>query len=446
MRTRTWPILVLGFGSLVFLIALAGAGASRRARQIQAEIVSIHESETQVADILNGISSQLQVSGILVRDFLLDPSHLTAVAHRQRLLELRTSTGQQLDELGKRLGPEDTGVLSQLRYEIDAYWDSFDPIFEWTPQQKLALSALFLRKQVLPRRDAALMMAREIQKLNQSHVQRQRQRLRQSQVAFHRYVLWMIGIVVSLGVIVAAVSIFRVTELEKQTEAQQKITEQAERELRQLSQQLVQAQETERKWISRELHDEVGQMLMGLRMELAKLNDVRSVPDEEFHARLEDVKRIVEQTVVSVRNIAMGLRPSMLDDLGLGPAVEWLGREFSRRSGTPVTVQVDGALDEIPETHRTCVFRVVQEALTNCGRHAKANNIRIAVHGRRDAVFVTVQDDGVGLTRDTAGQGLGLIGIQERVRELNGTLTILSQPNRGTSLQAEIPLGSEAVS
>ncbi len=307
MRTRTWPILVLGFGSLVFLIALAGIGASRRARQIQTEIVSIHESETQVADILNGINSGLQISGILVRDFLLDPSHLTAVAHRQRLLELRTSTGQQLDELGKRLGPEDAGVLSQLRYEIDAYWDSFDPIFEWMPQQKLALSALFLRKQVLPRRDAALAMAQEIQKLNQSHVQRQRQRLRQGQIAFHRYVLWMIGIVVSLGVIVAAVSIFRVTQLEKQTEAQQKITEQAERELRQLSQQLVQAQETERKWISRELHDEVGQMLMGLRMELAKLNDVRSATDEEFHARLEDVKRIVEQTVVSVRNIAMGL-------------------------------------------------------------------------------------------------------------------------------------------
>lgn len=444
MRTRTWPILIFGFGSLVFLIALAGIGASRRARQIQSEIMNIHATDREITAALTGIDSQIHVSGILARDFLLDPSHLTAEAHREHLREIRNSMGGQLEKLERLLGAEDAGVLRQLRREIDAYWDSLDPIFEWTPQQKMALSSLFLRRQVLPRRDAVLNMAHEIQKLNTSNLQRQQQLLRRSQAAFRRYVAWMIGFVVSLGILVAVLSILRISRLERRTEEQQRITERAERELRRLSQQLVRAQETERKFISRELHDEVGQMLTGLRMELANLEDDRHTPGEQFQARLADVKHLAEQTLNSVRNIAMGLRPSMLDDLGLGAAVEWQGREFSRRSGIPVAVQIDGTLDGLPDSHRTCVFRVVQEALTNCVRHSQARTIRVAIHGRPDAVFLTVQDDGVGLdASESSGPGLGLIGIQERVRELGGTVTIHSQSNRGTSLRVEIPLGKE---
>lgn len=444
MRTRTWPILIFGFGSLVFLIALAGVGASRRARQIQSEIMTIHATDRKITTALSGIDSQINASGILARDFLLDPSHLTAAAHRERLREIRASMGERLEGLEQLLGPEDAGVLRQLGREIDAYWDSLDPIFEWTPQQKIALSSLFLRQQVLPRRDAALKLAHEIQKLNASNVQRQQQLVRRSQEAFRRYVAWMVGFVVSLGILVAVLSILRVSLLERRTDEQQRITERAERELRRLSQQLVRAQETERKSISRELHDEVGQMLTGLRMELANLEDDRLLPGEQFQARLNDVKHLAEQTLASVRNIAMGLRPSMLDDLGLGPAVEWQGREFSRRSGIPVTVQIDGTLDELPDSHRTCVFRVVQEALTNSVRHSQARGIRVAIHGRPDAVFLNVQDDGVGIAAsESAGPGLGLIGIQERVRELGGTVTIHSQPNRGTSLRVEIPLGKE---
>lgn len=444
MRTRTWPILIFGFGSLIFLIALAGFGASRRARQIQSEIMSIHATDREITAALSGIDSQIHVSGILARDFLLDPSHLTAEAHRERLREIRTSMGEQLEKLERQLGKEDAGVLRQLRHEIDAYWDSLDPIFGWTPQQKIALSSLFLRRQVLPRRDAVLNMAHEIQKLNKSNLQRQQQLLRRSQVAFRRYVAWMIVFVVSLGILVAVLSILRISVLERRTEDQQRATEQAERELRRLSQELVRAQETERKSISRELHDEVGQMLTGLRMELANIGDVRHLPNGEFQTRLDDVKHLAEQTLASVRNIAMGLRPSMLDDLGLGPAVEWQGREFSRRSGIPVTVQIDGTLDGLPDSHRTCVFRVVQEALTNCVRHAQAHSIRVVIHGRPDAVFLSVQDDGVGLAAsESTGPGLGLIGIQERVRELGGSVSIHSQPNRGTSLRVEIPITKE---
>jgi signal transduction histidine kinase len=138
--------------------------------------------------------------------------------------------------------------------------------------------------------------------------------------------------------------------------------------------------------------------------------------------------------------MAMGLRPAMLDDLGLGPALEWQGREFSRRNGIPVDVQIDGLVEDLPEAHRTCIFRIVQEALTNCARHAQAKSIRVTLHGRQDAVLLSVQDDGVGMAGGwPASRGLGLIGVEERARELGGQVTISSQPGKGTNLRVEIP-------
>jgi signal transduction histidine kinase len=133
----------------------------------------------------------------------------------------------------------------------------------------------------------------------------------------------------------------------------------------------------------------------------------------------------------------------MLDELGLGPALRWQGREFFRRSGVPVAVQIDGDLEGLPETHRTCIYRVVQEALTNCARHAQAKNIRISAYGRRDRVHLSIQDDGVGFDpRAASSRGLGLIGIEERVRELDGKVTVISQPHKGTILEVEVPTGS----
>ena len=107
-----------------------------------------------------------------------------------------------------------------------------------------------------------------------------------------------------------------------------------------------------------------------------------------------------------------------------------------------MTVQIDGDLEGLPETHRTCIYRIVQEALTNCARHAQAKSIRISVYGRHDWVQLSIQDDGVGFDPGQASsRGLGLIGIQERIRELEGKVTITSHPEKGTILEVEVPVG-----
>jgi signal transduction histidine kinase len=177
-------------------------------------------------------------------------------------------------------------------------------------------------------------------------------------------------------------------------------------------------------------------------MELANLEEIRNSPGDEFAVRLQEAKQLAERTLMSVRDLAMGLRPAMLDDLGLGPALEWQGREFSRRSGVPVEVQVDGVVDALPDHHRTCIFRIVQEALTNCARHAQAKSIRVMAHGGPGAVFLSVQDDGVGFA-GSEGRGLGLIGIEERARELGGSVTLRSEPGKGTTLRVELPWAKE---
>ncbi len=224
----------------------------------------------------------------------------------------------------------------------------------------------------------------------------------------------------------------------------QERAEQAEQELRRLSQQLVQAQETERKLIARELHDQIGQMLTAVRMDLSGLMQSSEGRGEPFCTRLREARQTAEQALRAVRDLAMGLRPSMLDDLGMAPAIEWQARDYSRRAGVPVHVQVDGNLDAIPEAHRTCIYRVVQEALTNCARHARARNIRILLHGGSGRIFLAVQDDGVGFgPGEGRGSGLGLIGMEERVGELGGRLEILSQPHKGTLIRVELPVGGE---
>jgi signal transduction histidine kinase len=203
----------------------------------------------------------------------------------------------------------------------------------------------------------------------------------------------------------------------------------------------VQAQELERKSLSRELHDEVGQMLTALGIELGNLQSIRTADPDAFRARLEDAKRLNTDAMRVVRDLAMGLRPSMLDDFGLAPALQWQGREFSRYTGVPATVNVDGMLDDLPEAHRTCIYRVVQEALTNCAKHAKAHNVVVSVEGRKDGVLVMIQDDGLGFQPGwKARPGLGLLGIEERVQELEGTLNIVSQPNKGAMLRVRIPV------
>jgi signal transduction histidine kinase len=144
----------------------------------------------------------------------------------------------------------------------------------------------------------------------------------------------------------------------------------------------------------------------------------------------------------AIRDLAMGLRPSMLDDLGLEAALQWQGREFSRHTGVPAIVQVDGSCDQLTDAQQTCIYRVVQEALTNCARHAKAKSVLVSLHTKPEDVVVLIQDDGIGFNgKASLRGGLGLLGIRQRVDAMDGSLFNTTRPNGGKTLQVQIPVG-----
>jgi signal transduction histidine kinase len=208
-------------------------------------------------------------------------------------------------------------------------------------------------------------------------------------------------------------------------------------EARALSAQVVAAQERERRAIARELHDEVGQALTGLLLDVGAAAALAG--EGAAKARLEAAAATAERTVEEVRRIALSLRPSMLDDLGLVAALEWQAREVGARSGLAVKVEAEEAAGDLPDEHRTCIYRVAQEALQNCVRHARAKQVRVALRREGATVRLRVEDDGRGFVAGRT-RGLGLLGMEERVAQLGGRLRVASEPGRGATVVAELPV------
>jgi len=237
----------------------------------------------------------------------------------------------------------------------------------------------------------------------------------------------------------AALTMYRILKLEAQVQTRFEEASEARSELKDLSARLVQAQEMERRALSRELHDEVGQSLSAVLIELRNLSvGLATKPKELLSEHVETIKTLVEGMIRVVRNMSLLLRPSMLDDLGLIPALKWQAREVSRRTSIDASVSAELISDDFPDEYKTCIYRVVQEALHNVSSHAHAGIVRIRVQQERDRLSLSIQDDGQGFDSKQV-KGLGLLGIQERVTRLGGTCTVHSTPGSGTILAVELP-------
>ncbi|QCP48907.1 sensor histidine kinase [Trinickia violacea] len=206
------------------------------------------------------------------------------------------------------------------------------------------------------------------------------------------------------------------------------------------------AREEEQKRIARELHDDLGQRLTAIKIDLtmfeADLQDRAMSP--ELRAQAQSMQSLIDETVTSVRRIAAGLRPVALDDLGLVPALEWLARDFETRYGIPVLLDFPTGEPSFNSGASTAVFRIVQEALTNVARHAQATQVHVQATLVDDAWRVIVADNGRGIAADAPRKdtSFGLLGIRERVRLLNGTAAIETAPGQGLRLTVDLPLAA----
>ena len=331
---NTWLVLMAGFGGLLLLMAFAEYDGMRALEQIQRSNNDVREAFVLRTRVLDRIRADLYVSGTYVRDYLLEPESGKAEGHRYSLLESRRDMDAALREYRALLNAQETQPFQVLTQGLASYWSVLEPVFQWDPKQRRRDGYLFLRDEVFPRRMAMLGIADQIRAIDESQLNAGKARVEETFSRFRRRLTITLGLTIGLGLLLAAFSMRRILGLEHETALNFREISNARAELKQLSARLVEAQEDERRSIARELHDEVGQALTGVLVEMANLSALTRTHDaHEVAGKAGEIKKQVENAISVVRNMSLLLRPSMLDDLGLVPALQWQAREVSKRSG-----------------------------------------------------------------------------------------------------------------
>jgi signal transduction histidine kinase len=431
MRARLWPAVAVSFGALILLSVLFAWLVSREAARIHERTRTAHQIYRRADDAISDIQANINKGALIEQSGFTNPKGVEA---ENRIADLQIGTRRDLTTLMDLIGVNQKRQIIALQQGLDQYWSS---IQQGLSSSRLKHGQQELFKELEHQPERVLDLAGRIDALNQASLARQEQESEEQQAKLREFAIAATLMLLLLEFAIAIFSTAYMFRLDNVSEAERKRAEKAEQELRRLSNQLVRVQEEERKTISRELHDEVGQILTGLRMELGTLSHYH--PDEEFRQRLESVKKLAEEALRSVRNLALLVRPSMLDDLGLEPALHWQAKEFSRRCGIPVSLNIEGKLDNLPESLRLCLYRAIQEAMTNCGKHAGASHVTVVVRQDEARVIASVHDDGRGFDALLKTHGLGLLGMTERVRALQGSMSVSSEPGSGTEIRLELP-------
>lgn len=220
---------------------------------------------------------------------------------------------------------------------------------------------------------------------------------------------------------------------------------QKEQIYRSLTQQLNDIQEVERHQLARELHDEVGQILTALKLNLSMFKRVIDPEADVDMEYIDESIHLTEELLEQIRDVSLRLRPLMLDDLGLEPTIRWLVKSFTKRTEIPVNLQINGFAERVVPQLETALYRIVQESLTNVTRYAEASHVNVNLTNLGDRITLFVEDDGkgfdaTGILDDTQRSGLGLHGIKERVNLLDGQFDIQSEIGAGTQILVDIPI------
>ena len=444
---QTRVLLFAGFGGLLLLLGFFGLSAISFLSRIEVRDKKLREDYVTREGILQRLRSTIYTSGTHIRDFLLDSSDARAAEDRRQFLETRLQIQNEVAEYQALIRATERASVQELSQGLAVYLNAMTPVLDWSASERHARAPAFMQNELLPRRVSALSLADRIQQISESQLEASSAAVSELLSSFRAKLLVLLVLTLFGGIALAGTTLWWLLRLER--ESQLRFTEvvSMQKELKRLSAELVSAQESERRRISRELHDEVGQALSAIMLGLGNLRSALLDSNTDKALRqLQQVEDMTQRNVSVVRNISLLLRPTMLDDLGLIPALRWLAREVSRTGSMEVDLMAGPFADDLPDEHRTCVFRIVQEATRNAAQHSGATQVRIYVEerikGNGASLRLSVQDDGKGF--DPAQEkGLGILGMQERILRLGGTFELNSRLDRGTILTFEIPLPAE---
>jgi signal transduction histidine kinase len=433
-------LLFLGFTG-VFLLWLASAFALvQRMADADRRGAELRQRFLENDRALSTISTKTLQSWMSVRDALLDPR--SAASAKPGVLADRDEVEQALDAYELRETSEEEGrAWFELERELEAYWAAVIPIFA-APRRASAPESpsAVLNTQIVPKRLTIVRILDQIHLLNDLAFNGEQTELSDVRADLRAQV-WRTSAIAGLfGVLIAVLATRFAGRLEGRIREHHAQAIQQRAELERLSKKLLVAQEDERRRIARELHDEVGQAIGAIKLELAVAARRLSSGGDE----LAEARAMADGALESVRELSRLLHPSILDDLGLPDSTASYLQHFTRRTGIRTELHVDRLSGRLDSDLEVCAYRVIQEAVTNVGRHAAASNCTVRLERRDDSLLVAVEDDGTGFTPGTLPSaqhfGLGLISLRERVAGRGGTLEVTSGAGRGTRVTADLPL------
>ena len=427
-------------GTLLAILLVSGILAVRFLDKMHGQELAVRRALAERAQLLSGLSLSIQSYNEGVRQFVVDALADQAEPSHQCLDQLTLEIDSDLKRYPVERDSTEAALLDGLQDVFLQQRTVYISVLARRPDE-LRRGQNVIADEVVPLQKKVLDWSTKLQTWNGERLKNADEALLTDFAAAQGGLTRALAIGFGSGFLLVLAGMAYIVRLERQTHRRYTQLAKSQHALQQLSARLSDAQETERRPISRELHDEVGQALGALLVDLGRLSTALSNERPEVKTQLDNMKSVTERTLQAVSNIALLLRPSMLDDLGLVAALEWQGREVSRRSQVEVEVHSENVSDGLPDEYRVCIYRLVQEALNNVMRHSGAKNAKVSVRQSLQSIVVGVTDDGRSFNAQRT-RGLGLLGMGERVKRLAGTFTVESRPDHRVSLTAELPFPS----
>lgn len=432
--------LAIGFGLTLGLWLFSGWYFTDRIANVQRDAEAINARYMRAQELLTAARSEVLFGSLAVRDALLDPDPdarsrtATLVAEKFGIVDgLLHQYVPILDSKAESERVESLrGEIAGLRPQLLEVLDRNNRSVEEARQ--------ILTSKVIPQRQLVLLVSDEVQALNRAAFVRQQTDIAEVYRSTQRRLWTQLGMALAVGLAIGLAATLYAGRLERRLHEQRQREEQHADDLQRLSAKLIAAQEEERRGIARELHDELGQVLSAIKVEIALAR--RDEPSAG--TALADAETMADGALTTVRDLSRLLHPAMLDDLGLPAAVDSYLRGFGARYGVRVELLLDRMDERLQTETEVTAYRIIQEALTNVARHAQAQSCRVYLQRLAATVLITIEDDGVGFdpeqaTRPETRRGLGLLGIRERASLVRGTLRLESARGSGTRITVELP-------
>ena len=437
--TKTRWILVVAFSGMLLMMILAGMDSLRSLRKLNQVSNEVTQQFATRSHALVTVVVSFHMYTDQMEQYLLSDEITSDSSGAAEVTKHGAAVHAALAIYPQDSGPEEHSLLDQIEKQVTSQESHFGGVLVSSGTDRKRLGHTLVLEELMPTRTQVLQLASSLSALNDKRLGEQNEALILQFQGLQSRLARTVFFALVAGLLLSLVAGYYILRLEQRGRARYLALAKSRQELESLSRRLVETQEAERRSISRELHDEVGQTLGALLIDIGHLPTGVSLNDKSVEEQITRIKTAAESAVKSIRDIALLLRPPMLDDLGLVAALEWQARETSRRSEMEVDVHAEELVDDPPNAVKVCVYRVVQEGLRNAATHTHAKNAKVMLKRKERSIVVEFSDDGEGFQPERT-RGMGMLGMEERVRQLGGTFFIRSAPGKGATVHAEIPL------